>query len=91
VKRIIPIICVLIIAQLACQFSLSPGATEETKPDKPAAIDFSASVFYSGTELFGGPGVDYPVVGNDYRAGVWLHLVPGIFCILWIEWLGERR
>jgi hypothetical protein len=63
-KRIIPIICILLIAQLACEFSSSPGATEDTKPDKPTAIDFSASVFYSGTELFGGPGVDYPVVGN---------------------------
>ncbi len=63
-KRFIPIICVLIIAQLACEFSLSPGATEVPEPEKPEVKDFSASVFYSGTDLYGGPGVDYPIVGN---------------------------
>ncbi len=63
-KKIIVIVCILVIAQLACEFSPSPSSTEVIKPDRPTAIDFSANILSGGTDIYGGPGVEYPLIGN---------------------------
>jgi hypothetical protein len=63
-KKIIVIVCILVIAQLACEFSPSPSSTEVTKPERPAAIDFSANILSGGTDIYAGPGLDYPMIGN---------------------------
>ena len=68
-KKIFLFLALLILVQAACNLPSTPSATQMTLPDTPLpaatapAVDFTARIYPGASELYAGPGENYPKGG----------------------------